>query len=137
MRIVSVSELKASLASMVAQLEREAAPVYVTQHGKPKAVLVKYEEYEALQVKLEDLETALAMQQALAGHEEEALSLDEYDTGGPPSFAVRLRSRRVRRELVAMREPDHRRARRDGRRIPARRALRRQAVLEIRLRMDL
>ena len=78
-RIVTVSELKANLASIVAQLEAEATPLYLTQHGKPKAVLVKYEEYEALVQKAEDLEDALAMQQALASPEDEVTSVDEYE----------------------------------------------------------
>lgn len=78
-RIVTVSELKLRLADVVAQLDREAMPVYVTQHGKPKAVLVKYAEYEALRDKLDDLEDALAMQQALGSPEDEALSLGEYE----------------------------------------------------------
>ncbi|MEX2430389.1 MAG: type II toxin-antitoxin system Phd/YefM family antitoxin [Dehalococcoidia bacterium] len=78
-RIVTVSELKAHLARIVARLENEATPVFVTQHGKPKVVLVKYEDYEALQQKLEDFEDALAMHEALASPEEEAISLDEYE----------------------------------------------------------
>ena len=81
--IVTVSELKAKLASIVAQLEAEGVPVYVTQHGKPKAVLVQYQEYEALLEKLEDLEDTLAMEQALASPQEEAVSLDEYDRQRP------------------------------------------------------
>ena len=76
-KIVTVSELKTKLASVLAQLD--GVPVYVTQHGKPKAVLVQYEEYEALLEKLDDLEDALAMQQALSSSQEEAVSLDEYD----------------------------------------------------------
>ena len=78
-KIVTVSELKANLARVVAQLEARGVPVYVTRHGKPKAVLVKYEEYEALLEKLDDLEDALAMQQALSSPQEEAMSLDEYE----------------------------------------------------------
>jgi len=78
-KIVTVSELKANLASVMAQLATDAAPIYVTQHGKPNAVLMHYKEYEALREKLEDLEDALAMQQALASPDEEAMSLDEYE----------------------------------------------------------
>jgi len=78
-KITTVSELKANLASIVAQLEADSTPLYITQHGKPKAVLVKYEEYEALIQKADDLEDALAMQQALASPEDEAMSLDEYE----------------------------------------------------------
>ena len=54
-------------------------PVYVIQHGKPKAVLVKYEEYEALLEKVEDLEDMVAMREALSSPEEEALSLEKYE----------------------------------------------------------
>lgn len=78
-KIVTVSELKANLASVMAQLATDATPIYVTQHGKPNAVLMNYKEYEALREKLEDLEDALAMQQALASPDEEAMSLDEYE----------------------------------------------------------
>ena len=78
-KIVTVSELKANLASVMAQLSTDAVPIYVTQHGKPNAVLINYKEYEALREKLEDLEDALAMRQALASPDEEAMSLDEYE----------------------------------------------------------
>ena len=78
-RIVSVSELKIKLASLMAQLEVEGVPVYVTQHGKPKAVLVKYADYEALLEKLDDLEDILAMKQALSSPEGEAMSLHDYE----------------------------------------------------------
>ena len=78
-RIVSVSELKIKLASLMAQLEVEGVPVYVTQHGKPRAVLVKYADYEALLEKLDDLEDILAMKQALSSAEEEAMSLHDYE----------------------------------------------------------
>ena len=47
--------------------------------GKPKAVLVSYQEYEALLEKLDDLEDLLAMKEALESPEEEGMSLEEYD----------------------------------------------------------
>lgn len=81
LKLITVSELKAGLAGIVARLEREPVPVYVTQHGKPKVVLLKYEEYEALRDRIEDLEDALAMREALARPEDEALRLDEYERG--------------------------------------------------------
>lgn len=78
-KIVNVSELKAKLASLITQLEAQGVPVYVTQHGKPKAVLVKYEDYEALLEKVDDLEDILAMKQALSSPREEAMSLEDYE----------------------------------------------------------
>lgn len=77
-RIVTVSELKVKLRALMAELEERGIPMYVTQHGKPKAVLSRYDEYEALLKKLEDLEDLLAMKEALAAPEEEAISLDDY-----------------------------------------------------------
>lgn len=87
-KIVTVSELKTNIASFVAQLEAGGVPFYVTQHGKPKAVLVPYQEYETLLEKLDDLEDALAMQQALSSPQEGAMSLEEYE---------RQRTNKVRR----------------------------------------
>ena len=78
-KIVNVSELKANLAALMAALDGQGVPIYVTQHGKPRAVLVKYEEYEALLEKLDDLEDIVALQQALSAPEEEAVSLTAYE----------------------------------------------------------
>jgi prevent-host-death family protein len=78
-RIVTVSELKTKLGAMMAELEEQGVPLYVTQHGKPKAVLSRYNEYEALLRKLEDLEDLLAMKESLSAPEEEAVSLGDYE----------------------------------------------------------
>lgn len=78
-KIVTVSELKTNLATVMAQLEAKGVPVYVTQHGKPKAVLVSYLDYEALLEKLDDLEDVLAMKEAMESPEEESITLDEYE----------------------------------------------------------
>jgi prevent-host-death family protein len=78
-RIVTVSELKTKLGAMMAELEERGIPLYVTQHGKPKAVLARYDEYEAMLKKLEDLEDLLAMKESLAAPEEEAISLGDYE----------------------------------------------------------
>ena len=78
-KIVNVSELKTKLASLLIQLEADGVSLYVTQHGKPKAVLVKYEEYEALLRKVEDLEDLVAMHLALSSPQEEAISLKDYE----------------------------------------------------------
>ncbi len=58
-RIVTVSELKIKLGTLMAELEEQGVPLYVTQHGKPRAVLASYDEYEALLKKVEDLEDLL------------------------------------------------------------------------------
>jgi prevent-host-death family protein len=78
-RIVTVSELKMKLGALMGELEEQGVPLYVTQHGKPKAVLARYDEYEALLRKIEDMEDLLAMRESLAAPDAEALSLEEYD----------------------------------------------------------
>ncbi len=80
-RIVTVSELKTRLGALMSELEEQGMPLYVTQHGKPKAVLARFDEYEALVKKLEDFEDLLAMKESLAAPEEEAVSLKDYQRG--------------------------------------------------------
>ena len=78
-RIVTVRELKTKLGAMMSELNEKGVPLYVTQHGKPKAVLASYDEYEALLKKLEDLEDLVAMMESLAAPEKEAVSLKDYE----------------------------------------------------------
>ena len=78
-RIVTVSELKVKLGALMAELEGQGIPLYVTQYGKPKAVLTRYDEYEALLKKVEDLEDILAVKESLSAPEEEAISLEDYE----------------------------------------------------------
>ena len=78
-RIVTVSELKVKLGALMAELERQGLPLYITQYGKPKAVLACYDEYEALLKKVEDLEDILAMKESLSAPEEEAIGLEDYE----------------------------------------------------------
>ncbi len=77
-KIITVSELTTRLGALMAELERQGAPLYVTQYGKPKAVISRYDDYEALLSRIEDLEDLLAMSETLAAPEEEAISLEEY-----------------------------------------------------------
>ncbi|TET40926.1 MAG: type II toxin-antitoxin system Phd/YefM family antitoxin [Dehalococcoidia bacterium] len=78
-RIVTVSELKVKLGALMAELEEQGIPLYITQYGKPKAVLTRYDEYEALLKKVEDLEDMLAMKESLSAPEDEAISLEDYE----------------------------------------------------------
>lgn len=87
-RIVTVSELKSKLSTLMTELEERGIPLYITQHGKPRAVLTSYDEYEALISKIEDLEDLLAMKDSLATSEKEAITLKDYER----KRAARLRS---------------------------------------------
>jgi prevent-host-death family protein len=78
-RIITVSDLKVKLGALMAELEEQGIPLYVTRYGKPKAVLARYDEYEALIKKVEDLEDVLALKESLSTPEEEAISLEDYE----------------------------------------------------------
>jgi prevent-host-death family protein len=78
-RIITVSEMKVKLGTLMAELEEQGVPFFVTQYGKPKAVLTRYDEYEALLKKVEDLEDLLVMKESLATPQEEAISLKDYE----------------------------------------------------------
>ena len=78
-RIITVSELKTKLGALMSELEEQGIPMFVTQHGKPKAVLTRFDEYEALMQKLEDFEDLLAMNESLAAPEEESIGLKDYE----------------------------------------------------------
>jgi len=87
-RIITVSELKVKLGALMAELEERGVPLYVTQYGKPKAVLARYDEYEALLKKVEDLEDMVAMKESLSMPEEQSISLEDYER----QRAARVRS---------------------------------------------
>ena len=78
-RIIAVSQLKVKLGALMAELESQGVPLYVTQYGKPKAVLARYDEYETLLKKIEDLEDTLAMKESLSTQEDEAVTLEDYE----------------------------------------------------------
>ena len=78
-KIISVSDLKSKLTRLLEELKADGTPLYVIQHGKPKAVLVKYEDFEAMLEKKGDLEDILVMLEALSSPEDEAITLEDYE----------------------------------------------------------
>jgi len=53
--IVPISDLRRNAARLLKQTAESAEPIYITQYGRPKAVLLGYEAYERLMAQLEDL----------------------------------------------------------------------------------
>ena len=53
--IVPVSDLRRDTARLLQRADESDEPVYITQHGRPKAVLLSYQVYERLMAQLEDL----------------------------------------------------------------------------------
>lgn len=53
--IVPISDLRRQASKVVKQVREGDDVVYITQHGRPAAVLIDYEQYEALLAQLETL----------------------------------------------------------------------------------
>jgi prevent-host-death family protein len=68
-KIMPISDLRRQTSQILRVLKEEGDVVYITQHGRPAAVLVDYEQYEALLAQLEDL-TDLASLDAAADEPE-------------------------------------------------------------------
>ena len=57
-RILNVSEVRQRFTDLVRKLDD---PIYVTVYGKPQAVVVRYDTYEAMLERIEELEDSLAV----------------------------------------------------------------------------
>ena len=53
--IIPISDLRRQASQIVKALREGSDVIYVTQNGRPTAVLVEYEQYEALIAQLEEL----------------------------------------------------------------------------------
>ena len=47
-RIMPVSDLRRNVSRTIKEIQQQDNAVYITQHGRPQAVLVSYEHYEQL-----------------------------------------------------------------------------------------
>lgn len=64
-KIIPISDLRREASKVINILREGSDVVYVTQHGRPAAVLVEFEQYETLMAQLETLtEQAQAYEQA-------------------------------------------------------------------------
>jgi len=61
-KIIPITDLRRSAASVVEEVVQTGEPVYITHRSRPRAVLVSYEGYEALIAHLRDLEALLTQQ---------------------------------------------------------------------------
>jgi len=57
--LMSVAELRASLADVLARLERRERPLYVTQRGQARAVLITVKKFEAMLEHIEWLDDSI------------------------------------------------------------------------------
>jgi len=47
-KILPVTDLRRQTSAVIRSIQEEGAVVYITQHGRPAAVMLDYEQYEAL-----------------------------------------------------------------------------------------
>ena len=74
-KIIPVSDLRRKTSDVIKAIRDGSEVVYVTQHGRPVAVLVDYEHYEALVAELEDLSDLASLR---AAADEPARPYDEF-----------------------------------------------------------
>ncbi|MDP2210273.1 MAG: type II toxin-antitoxin system Phd/YefM family antitoxin [Candidatus Aquicultor sp.] len=81
-KVVSSAEARASLASLLNEIEDLGEHVIITRRGKPLAILLSYEEYERLLETLDVLSDPELMKAVQEGEEDikrgDIASLNEY-----------------------------------------------------------
>ncbi len=63
-RILPISDLRRQASEIINSVQETRDAVYITQHGRPAAVLVNYEQYEQMLQDLEDLTDRLSLESA-------------------------------------------------------------------------
>lgn len=74
-KIMPVSDLRRNASEVLTQIRKDREAIYITQHGRPAAVLVDYLQYEAMLAQLEDLADLAALDAAI---DEPQRDYDEY-----------------------------------------------------------
>lgn len=62
--IMPISDLRRQASQVINTLREGSDVVYITQHGRPAAVLVDYKQYEAMVAQLEDLADLASLEAA-------------------------------------------------------------------------
>jgi prevent-host-death family protein len=70
-KIMPVSDLRRQTSRVIQAVQEEGDVIYITQYGRPAAVLLDYEYYEALLAQLEDLSDLASLEAAVAEPERE------------------------------------------------------------------
>lgn len=63
-KIVPISDLRRKTSELLKDIQHQGDVIYITQHGRPKAVLVDYHHYETLLAQLEDLSDLASLEAA-------------------------------------------------------------------------
>ena len=74
-KIKGATRVRRDFTNALDEVALNGEPLYITHRGEPKAVLIGYEQFEALLTKLEELEDALALHER---RDEPARPLEEF-----------------------------------------------------------
>ena len=97
---VTVARLRSEMAKVLSELQRGGEPVYLTQRGQPRAVLLDVDHYRSLLEQLEYLDDSI-----------EALLADERrETGGDTTTPLEKVIEQRRSGRVAVKRPRRSRA---------------------------
>jgi len=61
-KIMPISDLRRNAGEVLSAVREGGEVIYITQHGRPAAVLVEYERYEAMLAQLEDMADLAAIE---------------------------------------------------------------------------
>lgn len=61
-KIMPISDLRRNAGEVLNAVRKDGEVIYITQHGRPAAVLVEYERYEAMLAQLEDMADLAAIE---------------------------------------------------------------------------
>jgi prevent-host-death family protein len=82
-----VSDLRRKVSQTIKEIQRQDNAVYITQHGRPQAVLVSYKHYEQL-LKQVKAQPGLAVTPETIRQEPEMIALVEWIKATPPNPAA-------------------------------------------------
>lgn len=83
-RIIAVSDLQRNVSRTIKELQEEDEAVYITQHGRPQAVLISYDHYEQLLRRASE-PRAPAVDLAAIRNDPELMALVEAIKATPPN----------------------------------------------------
>jgi prevent-host-death family protein len=82
-KIIPVSDLRRSVSKTIKALQDDDEVVYITQHGRPQAVLVSYEHYEQLLRKATAQTAALVDPEIIRNHPDMIALVDRIKATPP------------------------------------------------------
>ncbi len=83
-KIMPVSDLRRNVSKTIKELQQQDNAVYITQHGRPQAVLVSYEHYEQL-LKQSTTQVAPPVDPETIRNDPEMIALVEQIKAEPPN----------------------------------------------------